>query len=92
MESRLRYVRPGVVSESFGPFRFDMKISAENGALAMTIIGWRMGPLPLPAFLAPRSTATESADEQGRFRFDVPIALPMVGRLTHYSGWLEVVE
>jgi hypothetical protein len=69
-----------------------MKISAENGALSMTVIGWRIGPLPLPSFLAPRSTATESADAEGRFHFDVPIALPIIGRLTHYAGWLEVVE
>lgn len=92
MESRLRAVRPGVVRESFGPFDFDMRVTAADGALAMTIVGWRVGALPLPAFLAPRSTATESVDEHGRFRFDVPIALPLVGRLTHYSGWLEVEE
>ncbi|MEZ5960936.1 MAG: DUF4166 domain-containing protein [Hyphomonadaceae bacterium] len=92
MESRLRYVRPGVVSESFGPFTFDMKVSVAAGALAMKIIGWRLGPIPLPAWLAPRSTATETQDEQGRFRFDVPIALPLLGRLTHYSGWLALEE
>jgi saccharopine dehydrogenase-like NADP-dependent oxidoreductase len=92
MESRLRFVRPGIVSESFGPFTFDMKVSAEAGVLSMTIVGWRMGVVPLPSFLAPRSTATESQDEAGRFRFDVPIALPLVGRLTHYSGWLEVQD
>ncbi|QGZ93444.1 SDR family oxidoreductase [Terricaulis silvestris] len=92
MESRLRAVAPGIVRESFGPFGFDMQLSVAGGVLSMTIIGWRIGPIPLPAFLAPRSTATESADEQGRFRFDVPIALPLIGRLTHYSGWLALEE
>lgn len=94
MQSRLRCVQPGMVSESFGPFDFDMKVNVEDGALAMTIVGWRIGPIPLPAFLAPRSTATESLDAEGRFHFDVPITLPLIGRLTHYSGWLEpeVVE
>lgn len=92
MQSRLRCPRPGVVRESFGPFDFDMKVAAENGVLSMTIIGWRIGPIPLPAFLAPRSIATESVDAHGRFRFDVPIALPLIGRLTHYSGWLEPEE
>lgn len=90
MQSRLRAVRPGIVRESFGPFDFDMKVAVANGVLSMTVVGWRMGPIPLPAFLAPRSTATESVDAQGRFRFDVPIALPVIGRLTHYSGWLEL--
>jgi hypothetical protein len=92
MQSRLRAVRPGIVRESFGPFDFDMTIRVEGGVLSMTITGWRIGPVPLPSFLAPRSTATESVDEQGRFRFDVPIALPLIGRLTHYSGWLILEE
>jgi hypothetical protein len=92
MESRLRAVAPSVVRESFGPFGFDMKLNVADGVLSMTIIGWRIGPIPLPAFLAPRSTATETQDEQGRFRFDVPIALPLIGRLTHYSGWLALEE
>jgi hypothetical protein len=92
MQSRLRTPRPGIVRESFGPFDFDMKVAAENGVLSMTIIAWRIGPIPLPAFLAPRSTATESVDAQGRFHFDVPIALPLIGRLTHYSGWLQLEE
>jgi saccharopine dehydrogenase-like NADP-dependent oxidoreductase len=92
MESRLRAIAPGIVRESFGPFGFDMKLSAADGVLAMKIVGWRIGPIPLPAFLAPRSTATETQDEQGRFHFDVPIALPLIGRLTHYSGWLALEE
>jgi hypothetical protein len=92
MESRLRAVAPGVVRESFGPFDFDMKVSVNEGVLAMTIVGWRIGPIPLPSWLAPRSAATESQDADGRFRFDVPIALPLIGRLTHYSGWLELEE
>jgi hypothetical protein len=92
MQSRLRFASPGVVRESFGPFGFDMKINVSADALRMTVIGWRIGPIPLPFFLAPRSTATESVDEEGRFRFDVPIALPLLGRLTHYSGWLVLEE
>lgn len=92
MESRLRAMAPGIVRESFGPFDFDMKVSVEAGAIVMTITGWRIGPIPLPAGLAPRSTAREFEDAEGRFRFDVPIALPLIGRLTHYSGWLALEE
>lgn len=92
MESRIRAPAPGVVCERFGPFAFDMKVSVADGVLAMKVIGWRIGPMPLPAFLAPHSTATETQGEQGRFRFDVPIALPLIGRLTHYSGWLALEE
>jgi len=92
MTSRLRAIAPGVVRESFGPFGFDVKVSVDGGVLAMTIVGWRLGQIPLPAYLAPRSTATETQDAEGRFRFDVPIALPLIGRLTHYSGWLIAEE
>jgi hypothetical protein len=69
-----------------------MRVSANAEALSMSVIGWRIGAVPLPHWLAPRSTATEAVDEEGRFRFDVPIALPMIGRLTHYSGWLVPEE
>lgn len=89
MESRLRVVRTGVVSEAFGPFTFEMQVSAEEGALKMAVTGWRIGPIPLPSWLAPRSVAIEREGPDGRFHFDVPIALPLIGRVTHYSGWLE---
>jgi hypothetical protein len=90
MRSRLRALRPGVVRESFGPFHFDMAVTADAAGVAMRVIAWRLGPLPLPSILAPRSIATETCDAAGRFRFDVPIALPLLGRVTHYSGWLVV--
>ncbi len=92
MQSRLRVIAPGVVRESFGPFDFDMNVTVADRALSMTIISWRIGPIRLPAFLAPRSTATETRGAGGRFCFDVPIALPLIGRLTHYSGWLVEEE
>jgi hypothetical protein len=87
--SRIAYAGPGRVTESFGPFAFNLKLSADERALVMAIEGWRMGPIPLPAFLAPRSVATESQDETGLFNFDVPIAVPLLGRLTHYRGLLH---
>lgn len=92
MRSHLSYVRPGVVRERFGPFRFDLAVDADGAALTMRVIGWRLGPIPLPLALAPRSDAAESQDQEGRFRFDVPIALPLIGRLTHYSGALSAEE
>lgn len=92
MTSRLRAVGAGLVRESFGLFSFDMRVSADDGALSMRVVGWRLGPLPAPRWLAPRSNAAETMDEEGRFRFDVPIALPLVGRLAHYSGWLIAEE
>ncbi|MEX0954024.1 MAG: DUF4166 domain-containing protein [Rhizobiaceae bacterium] len=44
-------------------------------------------PLPMAMALAPRSRAREW-QEGRRFRFDVPIALPLVGPIVSYTGWL----
>ncbi len=49
--------------------------------------GMRCCGLPLPRALWPGIEATES-EEEGRFRFDVQIGLPLVGRLVRYRGWL----
>lgn len=87
--SRIAYAGPGRVTESFGPFTFTLKLSADERGLVMAIEAWRMGPIPLPAFLAPRSVATERQDERGLFNFNVPIAAPLLGRLTHYKGELR---
>ena len=58
----------------------------------MSISGWRMGWLPLPAFLAPRSVAREGIAANGAFTFDVPIAAPLLGRLTRYKGELQLQD
>ncbi|PNP96210.1 SDR family oxidoreductase [Sphingobium sp. SA916] len=74
--------------ERFGPFRFAFDLPGDAQGLTMIMRRWWIGPLPLPTWLAPRSSAREWA-EGGRFHFDVPIALPLIGRLVHYRGWLE---
>lgn len=74
--------------ERFGPLRFSFELPAEEAGFEMILRGWRVGPLPLPLSWGPRSAAREW-DEGGRFQFDVPIALPLVGMVVHYRGWLE---
>ena len=49
--------------------------------------GWSVLGLPLPLALAPRSPAREW-EEDGKFHFDVPIDVPLLGRVIHYRGWL----
>lgn len=88
--SEIIHAGPGRVTERFGPFTFTLAVEATPEHLTMSIVGWRMGPLPLPAFLAPRSTAAESVNGNGVFTFDVPIAAPLLGRLTRYRGELEL--
>lgn len=77
--------------ERFGPLRFAFDLPSNDHGLTMVMRRWWIGPLPLPKWLAPRSTAREWA-EGGRFHFDVPIALPLIGRLVHYRRWLEPAE
>jgi hypothetical protein len=89
--SRISYVGPGRVRERFGALSFDLRVWADADALGMEAIGWRLGPMPLPAWLAPRSLAFER-EISGQFAFDVPIALPWLGRLTHYAGHLTPVD
>jgi hypothetical protein len=88
--SEIVHAGPGHVTEKFGPFTFTLALEATRERLVMSIVGWRMGWLPLPAFLAPRSVASEASSANGAFTFDVPIAAPLLGRLTHYKGELQL--
>ncbi|HEX8124135.1 MAG TPA: DUF4166 domain-containing protein [Allosphingosinicella sp.] len=78
----------GRLTERFGPFRFAFDLPSDETGLRMVLRRWWVGPLRLPLCLAPRSQAREW-EEGGRFHFDVPIALPLLGPLVHYRGWLE---
>jgi saccharopine dehydrogenase-like NADP-dependent oxidoreductase len=80
--------RTGRATERFGLLTFDLALAAGPAGLDLTITGGRLGPLPLPRFLLPRSAATERVDGDGRFCFNVPISLRGVGQLVHYRGWL----
>jgi hypothetical protein len=82
-------MRDGRLEERFGALRFAFELSADAEGLTMRIVEWRAGPVPLPLALAPRSVAREW-EEEGCFHFDVPIALPLVGLVVHYRGWLEL--
>jgi hypothetical protein len=83
--------RGGHLTERFGLIRFAFDLPSDSAGLRMPIRRWWFGPLPLPLFLAPRSEAREW-EEEGRFHFDVPIALPLLGPLVHYRGWLEPAD
>ncbi|MCW5745247.1 MAG: DUF4166 domain-containing protein [Alphaproteobacteria bacterium] len=79
----------GLIVERFGAVAFAMQAEATPAGIALRLRrGWLFG-VPLPRWLWPRIAATERVDEVGRFRFDVAIALPGIGRLVRYRGWLE---
>lgn len=77
----------GALVEQFGPLRFAFDLPGDDHGLEMVMTSWAFGLLPLPLILAPRSRAREWED-LGRFNFDVPIELPLIGRIVHYRGWL----
>ena len=81
----------GLLIERFGPLAFSMTVTVEGGRLSLDVReGWVLG-LPLPGILLPRITAFEH-DEGDRFNFHVDLALPVIGRLVRYIGWLEPAE
>lgn len=77
----------GRLVERFGPLRFHFDLPSDGQGLRMAMRRWTCLGIPLPRALAPRSDAREW-QEGGRFRFDVPIALPLIGLVVHYDGWL----
>lgn len=89
--SVLRQHGDGTFWETFGPFSFRLGLAADRDGLVMPVTGWKLGPVPLPQVLAPRSRTREYEDEQGRFCFDVRLTLPVLGLFAHYRGWLEPV-
>ena len=81
----------GQLEERFGLFRFRFELPSGAVGLRMRLRRWLIGPIPMPLWLAPKSDAREW-EEEGRFRFDVPIALPVIGLVVHYRGWLVPVS
>ncbi len=77
----------GMLTERFGPLRFRFDLPSNEAGLTMVMKGWSASGITLPLALAPRSLAREW-EEESRFHFDVPIALPLIGRLVRYQGWL----
>lgn len=78
----------GHLVERFGPFRFSFDLLPRGNGFSMEIRGWSFLGVRLPLALAPRSTAYEWAEDE-RFHFDVSIALPLIGLVVHYRGWLR---
>jgi hypothetical protein len=77
----------GAVVEQFGPLAFDLDLPIENGRMDLVMTGARCLGVSLPRWCWPRVHAFESGAE-GKFRFDVEIGLPGIGRLVRYRGWL----
>jgi hypothetical protein len=79
--------KPGAVVEQFGPLAFDLDLPIDKGRMDLVMTGARFLGVSLPRWCWPRVRAFETGGE-GKFRFDVEIGLPGIGRLVRYRGWL----
>jgi len=79
------------VVERFGAMRFAFALGGGPDGLTMRLERWSLLRIAMPLFLAPRISAREW-EEEGRFRFDVRVAMPLVGEVIHYSGWLRPLD
>jgi putative NADH-flavin reductase len=85
--SELSQSGPRIV-ERFGPLRFAFAVRGFGNGLSMELRRWSAFGIPLPRSIGPAINARE-LDEEGRFRFDVAVRMPLIGPVIHYSGWLE---
>ncbi|MBO9711480.1 SDR family oxidoreductase [Sphingomonas sp.] len=79
--------RAGQVIERFGPLRFHFDLPADREGLRMVSRGWSAFGIPMPRGLGPRIAAREWQEGE-RFRFDVAVAMPLIGPVVAYAGWL----
>lgn len=90
--SSLQYEGEGkdarLLVERFGAVSFSLALVREGGKLLLVPRRWSFLGVPMPHSLLPRGVSFEYEDN-GRFHFDVEIAMPMVGRIVHYQGNLE---
>ena len=88
MSSRLR-CRSGLLCERLGPVQFRFLLHTADGAIYWNGVGARLfGFIPLPAWIFARVQCRER-EHEGRYEFRVEAALPLVGPLIRYEGWLE---
>jgi hypothetical protein len=79
-----------LVRERFGPVAVDMALVADRASLRYVLRRWAFFAIPLPLWLGPRSTASESV-EDGTFKFDVSISHPITGLIVRYRGTLTAM-
>lgn len=77
--------------EWLGPVRFKFKLDYDS---SRQCIDWRLirvaaFGIPLPVSWFDKVKAQESSDN-GKYCFDVSAALPLIGMLVQYRGWLDV--
>ena len=77
--------------ERFGIFDVALALVVDGDRLNLVPRRWSVLGIPLPKALLPKGTSFETG-RQGRFCFDVTIALPIFGHIVSYQGSLDRVE
>jgi len=75
--------------ESTGRVNIRLTVDVIEGGWHWRPLSIGFGRLNLPIFLVPRMNAYKQIEE-GRYRFYVSFALPMVGTLLRYGGLLDL--
>ena len=83
-----RGLNKNLLHERIGMAVFAMTVQVKAERLHLHIRRWWLLGIPMPLWLKPRIRAFEFEDEQARFNFFVEIALPIVGLIVRYQGWL----
>ena len=84
----VQYERGGFLYERVGPTTFVFALETPADGLSLKLEGVRFVGVPLPRFAWP-SVCTFECEREGRYCFQVEAALPMIGRVVRYAGWLE---
>lgn len=87
MSSRLS-AKAGRLVERRGPLQFRFMLHVNHGMLFWNTVGVRLfGVVPLPSRLFAEVGCCER-EYEGRYEFLVDAALPLIGRVVRYEGWL----
>jgi hypothetical protein len=90
--SSLQYEGTGrnahLLVERFGPAAFAMALVVEGDRLMLVPRRWSLFGVPMPHRMMPSGPSFETGDN-GKFRFDVDIRLPLAGLVVAYRGTLE---
>ena len=88
MRSRMRLVQ-GELTERLGPALLHFQLLADDGRLVMRLRGLRFLGIPCPRWALPRIVAEEEGRD-GRLYFRIGAALPLIGQVAGYTGYLAV--
>jgi hypothetical protein len=75
--------------EQMGGLSLFLEPKVEAGRLVYRLAATRLGPIALPRLLAPSLNAWES-EREGRYDFEISVALPLIGRVIRYAGQLDL--